>query len=179
MAMDATAVSLAVGANPQHLSGRSRLRLAFHFGIFQAFMPVIGWYLGATVERWVSVFDHWVAAGLLTYLGVKMILSGVRGHADGVEQDPTRGRTLVMLSIATSIDALAVGFSLAMLRVPVAFPALVIGIVTFALSLAGLFIGNRLGEKLGQRMEILGGVILIFIGLRILVVHLQILSLFQ
>ena len=177
MAMDATAVSLCVGANHQANSTRSRLRLAFHFGIFQAFMPVVGWYLGASVEHWVSAIDHWVAAGLLVYLGIKMIRSGWQSQTERCEDDPTRGKTLLMLSIATSIDALAVGFSMAILRVPVVMPALVIGLVTFSFSMLGLLTGSRLSARFGNRMEIMGGVILIFIGLRILATHLQIFNL--
>ena len=170
--MDAFAVSLGVGTGGNATSNRSTLRLAFHLGLFQAFMPVIGWFAGSTIDQYIRDFDHWIAVILLSYVGIRMILEGVRDGPMEFTQDPTRGKTLVILSVATSIDALAVGLSLAMLRVPVIAPALVIGVVTFTLSFLGIKIGSRLGHKFGKRVEILGGIILIGIGLRILITHL-------
>lgn len=173
LAMDATAVCLGVGTT-EHANGlRPRFRLAFHFGLFQFLMPVIGWFAGTTVAPFIAAFDHWVTFGLLAFVGVRMVRSGFDPDAEAYRQDPSRGATLVMLSIATSIDALAVGLSLALLKVSIWYPAAVIGIVTASLSLIGLLLGNRLGEKFGKRMEILGGAILILIGLRILIAHLM------
>ncbi|MEW5872888.1 MAG: manganese efflux pump MntP family protein [Chloroflexota bacterium] len=173
MAMDASAVSLCVGGSPHLRSLRARLRLAFHFGWFQFMMPIIGWLGGSLVSHWVSAFDHWIAAGLLGYVGGKMIREGLQGEGDDCQrEDPTRGKTLVMLAIATSIDALAVGLSLAMLGVEVLTPALTIGLVTFGLSMLALLASGRLGARFGQRMEVVGGLVLIGIGVRILVEHL-------
>jgi putative Mn2+ efflux pump MntP len=172
LAMDAFAVSIGAGTGGQVNDLRSKLRLAFHFGLFQAGMTLIGWLAGTTVQRWISNIDHWVAFGLLAYVGVNMIRSGLGKDGDEKHSNPSKGVTMVFLSVATSIDALAVGISLAMISVPILFTSLLIGVVTFGLSLFGLMAGGKLGEKFGKRMEILGGVILIVIGLRVLTSHL-------
>jgi manganese efflux pump family protein len=174
LAMDAFAVSLGIGTSRQASSVGAKLRLAFHFGFFQFAMPIVGWLAGSTVERFISQFDHWIALILLAYVGVNMIRSGFNPEQESYSNDPSRGKTLVVLAVATSIDALAVGLSLAMLNVQVFTPSLVIGVVTFGLSIVGLLAGNRLGEKFGKRMEIIGGLILIGIGLRILISHLMV-----
>jgi putative Mn2+ efflux pump MntP len=178
LSLDAFAVSIGVGAAQSCPDRRSKLRLALHFGIFQALMPLLGWLVGATAIQFIGQFDHWIALGLLGYVGMNMILSGLKRSAGGSSSDqpcndPSRGRTLVMLSIATSIDAFAVGLSLGLLKVLVLLPALFIGLVTFTLSIAGLFLSQKLGEKFGKWMEIAGGVVLIAIGLRILITHLS------
>lgn len=170
LAMDAFAVSIGAGTGGQVTDLRSKLRLAFHFGLFQAGMTLIGWLAGSTIQRWITGIDHWVAFGLLTYVGVNMIRSGMgKGGDDTKHPNPSRGATMVFLSVATSIDALAVGISLAMLSIPAFYPSVVIGLVTFGLSSFGLLAGSKLGDKFGKRMEILGGVILIGIGLRVLI----------
>jgi putative Mn2+ efflux pump MntP len=171
LAMDAFAVSLGVGTTRFADSARPRFRLAWHFGLFQALMPTLGWLVGTTVVRYIAPFDHWIAFILLAFVGVRMIRSGLSKEAVSHLTDPSRGGTLVMLSVATSIDAFAVGLSLAVLHVPIAYPALVIGVVTGSLSLVGLLLGNRLGKTFGKRMEIVGGVILIAIGIQIVVSH--------
>jgi putative Mn2+ efflux pump MntP len=172
MAMDAFAVSLGIGTTRQASLPRPIFRLSFHFGLFQFFMPILGWLAGSTIASLISRFDHWVAMGLLTFVGVRMIRSGLDPENETYRNDPSRGGTLVMLSVATSIDALAIGLSLAMLQVDILFPSVVIGVVTAGLSLTGLLIGHKLGTRFGKRMEILGGVILIGIGLRVLITHL-------
>jgi manganese efflux pump family protein len=172
LAMDAFAVSIGAGTGGQVDDLRSKLRLAFHFGLFQTGMTLIGWLAGTTVQRWISSIDHWVAFGLLAYVGVNMIRSGLGKGGDDKPSNPSKGFTMVFLSVATSIDALAVGISLAMISIPIIFTSLLIGIVTFGLSSFGLLAGSKLGERFGKRMEILGGVILIVIGLRVLVSHL-------
>jgi putative Mn2+ efflux pump MntP len=152
---------------------RSKARLAFHFGWFQAMMTVLGWLAGSTVVRFIEQFDHWVALGLLSYVGINMIRSGLK--ADGEERyplNPTKGRTLVLLSVATSLDALAVGMSMALLGASIWLPAAIIGVITLGLSVVGLLAGCRLGEKFGKRVEIFGGLLLIAIGLRVLFEHL-------
>ena len=172
LAMDCFAVSLSVGATPHSNSLRARVRLAYHFGFFQGMMTVLGWLAGSTVAHFIAQVDHWVALALLAYVGVSMIRSGLAKGSDAYLRDPSRGRTMVMLSVATSLDAMAIGLSIAMLKVEVWYPSVVIGLVTFALSITGLLLGNRLGARFGKRMEVFGGAILIVIGLRILLTHL-------
>lgn len=171
LAMDAFAVSLGAGAGPHARGGRAVFRLAFHFGLFQFLMPVAGWLAGARVVGLVGAFDHWLAFGLLAFVGGRMIKAGLAHNPEMPRQDPSRGWTLVMLSVATSIDALAVGFSLALLQVSIWLPALVIGVVCGALSVAGMGFGRVLGALVGRRMEVAGGLVLIGIGFRILHVH--------
>jgi putative Mn2+ efflux pump MntP len=173
LAMDAFAVSIGVGLNSPHVSWRTTFRLAWHFGLFQALMPIIGWLAGLSVERWISGVDHWVAFGLLAAIGGHMIYEAIWGDEEArAAKDPTRGTSLVVLSVATSIDALAVGLSLALLGVQIWYPAVVIGIVAFAFTAVGLHLGRRFGALFGRRMEIIGGLILIGIGVKILVDHL-------
>jgi len=172
MAMDAFAVCLGVGTQTASAGPRRTFRLSFHFGIFQFVMPVIGWFAGKTVVQYIAAYDHWVAFGLLAIVGVRMIRSGLDAKSDARLADPSRGWSLVLLSLATSIDALAVGFSLGIIGVTIWYPAVMIGVVTGLISWLGLFLGNRLGEKFGKRVEIAGGILLILIGLRILISHL-------
>jgi putative Mn2+ efflux pump MntP len=173
LAMDAFAVSLGVGTGQSAPDRRSKIRLSFHFGIFQAGMTLLGWLGGVTVVNFISAVDHWVAFILLLFVGGRMIRTGLHPEQQSYHGDPSKGGLMVILSLATSMDALAVGLSMAVLRTPVLIPALVIGMVTFGLSLLGIFSGHRLGARFGKRMEILGGVILIGIGLRVLWTHLM------
>jgi manganese efflux pump family protein len=172
MAMDAFAVCLGAGTQERTSGIRPTFRLAFHFGLFQFLMPIIGWFAGTTIERYIFDYDHWIAFGLLAFVGGRMVWSGFHPQEESQRSDPSRGWTLVLLSIAVSIDALAVGLSLGIIGVTIWVPAVVIGIVTGLLSWLGLILGNKLGEKFGQRMEIIGGIILILLGLRILMAHL-------
>ena len=173
LAMDAFAVSLGVGTNGTAKDNRSVIRLAFHFGLFQGLMTFLGWLAGSTISRWISLFDHWIAFILLVLVGLNMIRSGINSGQKSFKNNPTRGNLMVILSVATSIDALAVGLSLALIDTPIVQTALIIGIITFALSIAGCRLGYRLGEKFGKKMEMVGGVILIGIGFRILISHLM------
>src|SRR5512135_928054 len=134
MSMDAFAVCLGAGTQPRTTGRRPVFRLAFHFGLFQFFMPVIGWFAGTTIVRYISAYDHWVAFGLLAFVGIRMIRSGFELTSSEQKNDPSRGWTLVLLAFATSIDALAVGFSLGMVGVTIWYPAVVIGIVTGLIS---------------------------------------------
>lgn len=172
LAMDATAVSLGVGTTVHASRLRSRVRLAFHFGLFQFLMPVLGWFGGSLFSRYIQSIDHWVVFALLGFVGGKMIREGMDHSGERHVRDPSRGRTMVMLSLATSLDAMAIGVSLALLKVDVWYPAAVIGIVTAFLSYLGITLGRRLGQRFGKRMEIVGGAVLILIGARILVQHL-------
>ena len=174
LAMDAFAVSIATGINLKKVSFRQMFRLSWHFGLFQAMMPVIGWRAGASIRNYIERYDHWIAFGLLSFVGIHMI-KGAFEHDDhkGPPKDQTRGWTLVLLSVATSIDALAVGFSISLLSVSIWTPALIIGIVAGMFSIAGLLMGERIGsaKRLSLYAEIVGGVVLIIIGLNILHEH--------
>jgi putative Mn2+ efflux pump MntP len=172
LAMDCFAVSLGIGTTGYANNPRALFRLAYHFGLFQALMPVLGWLVGTQVSGLVSSFDHWIAFGLLGFVGVRMIRSGLDAEGKSHTKDPSRGGTMVMLSVATSIDAFAIGLTLAMLQVDILYPSVVIGVVTGILSLIGLLLGSRLGAAFGKRMEVVGGVLLIIIGLRVLLSHL-------
>ncbi len=172
LAMDAFAVALAAGASGRTGGARAVFRLSFHFGLFQFLMPVVGWFGGSIVASRIAKFDHWVAFALLGIIGVRMVKSGLGPPERSRLGDPSRGWSLLLLSVATSIDALAVGFSICMLRVNVWYPAAVIGVVAAAMTLVGTKLGCRLGNRLGQRMEILGGLVLLGIGTRVLIQHL-------
>jgi putative Mn2+ efflux pump MntP len=171
LAMDAFAVALAAGGVINPLTRRHLFRLGFHFGLFQALMPIAGWLVGMAVQQWISAYDHWIAFVLLAVVGGRMIQEAFDEKKDKSASDPTRGLTMVMLSVATSIDALAVGLSLAMLGVSVWLPAAVIGAVAGVLTVCGMLLGRRLGNNWGKRVEICGGLVLCIIGLKILLEH--------
>ncbi len=176
LAMDAFAVSLGVGTSPSQNnepSWRRVSRMALHFGIFQGLMAILGWLAGSTIANLISALDHWIAFILLGWVGGRMIQAGFSPEDSCRCEDITHGRTLLVLCVATSIDALAVGLSLAMLQVNIWTASAMIGVVTLFLSLVGGFSGHLMGAKFGKRMEALGGMLLIFIGLRILYTHLS------
>lgn len=174
LAVDAFVVALGVGLAAGGLSRRQEIRLAFHFGLFQFMMPVLGWAAGRSIAPLIQEFDHWVAFALLAFIGGRMVVEGMgRGKEKSFrERDATRGAGLVLLSVATSLDALAAGLSFAALGVRVLPPALLIGGVTMGLSYAGARYGPRLGRALGRGSEIFGGMVLIGIGIKILLEHL-------
>jgi putative Mn2+ efflux pump MntP len=171
LAMDCFTVALGIGTNNRKKSVRMVLRLAWHFGLFQGGMTFLGWYAGSQVADLISRFDHWVAFILLLYVGGKMILESRKDEADCPPGDPTRGGSLVMLSIATSIDALAVGLSLALIDGSILVNSIIIGVASFLLAVAGYLLGDRLGCRFGKRMELIGGLILVGIGIKVLVSH--------
>lgn len=174
LAMDAFAVSLGLGLNLVRASAVQTLRLALFFGLFQFLMPVIGWGAGTTIIGLIEGFDHWVAFALLLGVGGKMIVESFRRSEDFKirKSDPTKGLSLFVLSVATSLDALAVGLSLAALHAAIAYPAAVIGVVAFLMTVVGMKLGPVLGRIMGKRAELAGGLILILIGIKILVDHL-------
>ena len=176
LSMDAVAVSLAASASNRAQGTRAMFRLSFHFGLFQFLMPIVGWFLGVSVARYIGAVDHWVAFALLALVGSRMIWAAVSGAEEELARDPSRGTTLIVLSLATSIDALAIGLTLAMLGARIWYASLVIGVVTGCLSLLAILLGKRVGRAVGMRMGIVGGVALIAIGVRILVEHLSISS---
>ncbi len=172
LAMDASAVCLAAAAAGFAKDARAKFRLSFHFGLFQFLMPLLGWFLGINFVSYFKAFDHWIAFFLLAFVGIRMIWEGMNTTSFTQKKDPSKGMTMVMLSVATSIDALAVGLSLAMLDVNIWYPSIMIGVITTGMSLLAIKIGTKLGTMFGKRMEIFGGVVLIMIGFRILFSHL-------
>ncbi len=168
LALDAFAVSIIVGMTLETITSRHVFRLAFHFGMFQFCMPVIGWLIGEEVAGYVDGYGSWVAFLLLAYVGGKMLWESRRPSSQKSTRDPTRGATLVTLSVATSIDALAVGISMALWGVSVWVPSAVIGLVTAALTIVGIRFGGRLGSGWSHWAEIVGGSVLILIGVRML-----------
>jgi putative Mn2+ efflux pump MntP len=173
LSMDAVTVSLATSAGNRAQGARAAFRLSFHFGLFQFLMPVVGWFLGAGVAPYIGSIDHWVAFVLLVLVGGRMIWAAVSGVDEEPARDPSRGATLILLSVATSIDALAIGLTLAMLGSGIWYASLVIGVVTGCLSFMAIRLGARVGHAVGKRMEVVGGLALIAIGVRILAQHLR------
>ena len=171
LAMDAFAVSITSGLTIKQLRINDALKIAIFFGLFQAIMPLIGWSAGLGFRDFISSIDHWIAFGLLSLIGCKMIYESSKMGINDKKKDPLNVYVLLMLSIATSIDALAVGLSLSFLKVSIALPAIIIGVVTFLLSLFGVYFGNRFGHYFENKIEIIGGLILIGIGIRILINH--------
>ncbi len=171
LGMDCFAVCIAAGTRTR--TGRMKIILltAALFGFFQAGMTLAGWGGGTTIAAFISSYDHWIAALLLWIIGGKMIQEGIRGDHVGADKSLHSLPVLLILAIATSIDALAVGFSFAILDTPVFLPALVIGTGSVLMSLAGFWIGDRFGSWIGTRAEILGGVILVLIGINLLSMH--------
>lgn len=172
LAMDAVAVSVASGVVIKELHVRHALRIALFFGSFQAVMPVVGWLAGLGLKTFIAGVDHWVAFGLLTLIGGKMIYEALTLEQQKKRFDPLNVLVLLVLAVATSIDALAVGLSLSLLQVSIILPVIVIGAVTFVLSLVGVYVGDRFGHLFESKMEIVAGLILIAIGAKIVVEHL-------
>jgi len=173
LALDAFAVSVTCGILAIHPRLSHALRIGALFGVFQAIMPLLGWQAGSLLGEFVTDIDHWVAFALLSLVGVHMIyesVTSVHGHG---QFDPTNIHVLLVLSVATSIDALAAGISFAFFDVAILHTVLVIGIVTFCLSFTGYYLGDRIGHFFEKRIRILGGIILISIGVKILVEHLR------
>lgn len=171
LAMDAFAVSLGKGLTVRHVTVHHALKAGVWFGGFQALMPIVGYALGYSFTDVVASIDHWIAFGLLVLIGLNMIREAVWG--DDEAQDADFGpRTMFVMAVATSIDALAVGVTMAFLNVNIVLAATVIGVITLLLSAWGVYLGSRVGDRLGSRVGILGGVILIALGVKMLVEHL-------
>lgn len=171
LAMDAFAVAIATGVSLKNVSLRQTFRLSWHFGLFQALMPVLGWLLGDSVQGYVEIYAHWVAFGLLVLVGGNMLREAFDADDENTQKrDTTKGMTLVMLSLATSIDAFAVGLSISLLQVSIIYPAIVIGIVAGLFTVAGLHLGKRAAEftRLSPVAEVIGGLVLLLIGINIL-----------
>lgn len=176
LAMDAFAVSICKGLSMKKMEWKKAIVIALYFGIFQALMPVIGFLLGVGFEEKITSIDHWIAFGLLSIIGINMIREAFDNKEDE-ENDSVDFKSMIVLAVATSIDALAVGVTFAFLRVNVILAVAIIGIVTFIISICGVKIGNVFGDKYESKAEIAGGLILILLGLKILLEHLGILVL--
>lgn len=171
LAMDCFAVSLCAATINVKQNFRYRFRISFHFGLFQGGFTLIGYLLGSTVASLIQSIDHWIAFALLAFVATKMIKEGLETNEDFCPSDPSRGKMLVLFSIATSIDALAVGLSLGIINSEIISTSLLIGLTSIVFSLLGLFLGRKLSTLFGKKMEILGGLVLLFIALRILIEH--------
>lgn len=170
--MDAFAVSVTSGIAIRHLRVKHALKIGIFFGSFQAVMPLIGWLAGLSLRDFISGVDHWIAFGLLSLIGCKMVYESFKIKSSERAFNPLNVYVLLILSVATSVDALAIGISFAFQRILIATPIIVIGAITFLLSFLGVFVGNRLGHFFEKKIEIAGGLILIGIGIKILVGHL-------
>lgn len=175
LAMDAFAVAMAAGISLGCIGLRQNFRLAWHFGLFQAVMPIVGWAAGLTIREYIEHYDHWVAFGLLLFIAQGMIRAGAKKEDDACDasKDPTKGLTMVMLSVATSLDALAVGLSLSMINISIWVPSLIIGVVAAAFTTIGMHLGATVSKAavLRRYADLLGAFVLIAIGINILREH--------
>lgn len=179
LSMDAFAVSVCKGLAMRKVNKKQALLIGLFFGGFQALMPLIGWALGVRFEQYITNIDHWIAFVLLVLIGGNMIREACKTEADEEEcvmDPPLSIKELVLLAVATSIDALAVGVTFAFLQYPIVEAMLIIGCTTFVLSIVGVYVGNIFGNKYEKKAQIIGGIILIGIGLKILLEHLGILN---
>ncbi len=175
LSMDGFAVSVCKGLGMRRMRYDQALVISLYFGVFQALMPLIGWLLGTSFSRYIQAFDHWIAFVLLAFLGGKMLWDVFHEKEDGEQESAERRldhRELFMLAIATSIDALAVGIAFACLDVNIWSSISIIGVTTLVISFAGVWIGNRFGNRFQKKAEIAGGLVLILIGVKILAEHL-------
>jgi len=172
LAMDALTVAVTSGIMIKHIHINKALKIGLFFGVFQGVMPILGWLGGLTFKGLISSYDHWIAFILLSIIGGKMIYESFHLDEEEKQYDPLDNYTLFTLAIATSIDALAAGIGLTMINYSIFLAATLIGFVTFTLSFLGVFAGHKFGNYFNKNLEILGGVILILIGVKILLEHL-------
>lgn len=172
LSFDTFAVSVSTGLCLPNLRFVQAIKIALTLGFFQALMPFIGWALGKQISDYISDYDHWVAFGLLLALGTKMIFESFKNDTPEKCLNPLKPLVLIWLAIATSIDALVVGLSFAFLNMNIYSSVIIIGFVTYMVAMLGMLFGKKLGNRLGKRMEIIGGLILIGIGTKILMEHL-------
>ena len=178
LSMDAFAVSVANGMCTKQYKIKYAIKFGLYFGFFQAFMPILGWAAGISFSSYIESIDHWISFILLGFIGGKMIAEGLKGKDDSceVENSDIDSKSLLILAVATSIDALAVGVSFAFLRISIISCAIIIGLVTFCISTAGVYLGKKFGNLFENKAEILGGIILIAIGAKILIQHLELIK---
>lgn len=173
LSMDACATSICKGLSIKKFDIKKGITISLYFGFFQALMPVIGYLLGNTFEHLITKIDHWIAFVLLTTIGAKMIFDSLFSK-DELNNDKIDFKTMFPLAIATSIDALAIGITLSFLKANIIVSSLIIGFITFIVSLLGVKLGNKFGTKYEKKSQIIGGIILIIIGTKILLEHLSI-----
>jgi putative Mn2+ efflux pump MntP len=171
LAMDTFAVSITSGATIKKMHLHHALRIALIFGGFQAIMPLAGWSIGRFAETYIQTYDHWVAFALLVFIGGKMIYEASHLKEDYGRSDPLNLYILLMLAFATSIDAAVVGITLSFINIQIVTPVLIIGAVTFLISFTGMYIGKKSGDYFGKKIEIIGGLVLISIGIKIVIEH--------
>lgn len=176
LAMDAFAVSVCKGLSMKKMNWKNAIIIALYFGIFQAIMPVIGFFFGTTFSSFVSSVDHWITFILLAIIGGNMINDSSDDELEK-RNDNVDIKTMLLLAIATSIDALAVGITFAFLKANLVQSIIIIGLITFVISITGVKIGNKFGDKFQNKAELIGGIILIIIGLKILLEHLELIAL--
>lgn len=175
LAMDAFAVSVCKGLGMRNMRYDQALVIGLYFGLFQALMPLIGWLLGTSFSHYIQAFDHWIAFVLLVFIGGKMLWDAFHEEKEEVAEAADAKldhRELLMLAVATSIDALAVGIAFACLDVEIWSSISMIGVITLCISFCGVWIGNRFGNRFEKKAEIIGGIVLVLIGVKILVDHL-------
>ena len=173
LAMDAFAVSICKGLSMKKMSWKKAIIVGGYFGIFQGLMPVIGYFLGTTFENLVTKIDHWIAFVLLVFIGINMLKEAFGNESENCN-DNVDFKTMVVLAIATSIDALAVGITFAFLKTNIVLASILIAIITFVVCIIGVKIGNKFGDKYERKAETVGGLILILMGIKILLEHLSI-----
>ena len=179
LSMDAFAVALCKGLNMIKINYKHTFIIASFFGGFQALMPLIGWLIGSQFSQYITSFDHWVAFVLLGFIGAKMLYEAFKNEKDDCEccNNSINVKEIFIMAIATSIDALAVGITFAMIPDTNIFISIgIIGVITFVLSGIGVFIGNKFGSKYEQKAQIAGGIILVLMGIKILLEHLGVIS---
>lgn len=172
LSFDSFAVSVSCGLMRREIKFPKACLIAFSLAFFQALFPAIGWFIGATIKDLIASVDHWIAFGLLAFIGIKMIIEGIKPNGTLKNFNPFKLRILIGLSVATSIDALVVGLSFGFLDIPILFPVLVIGVVTFIASMLGMLFGKYIPAKRSHQSLILGGIIITAIGIKILIEHL-------
>ncbi len=175
LAMDAFAVSICKGLSMKKMNWKNAIIIALYFGGFQALMPMIGYFLGTTFESLVTTFDHWIAFVLLSVIGGNMIKESFDKEEEK-KNDDVDFKTMIVLALATSIDALAVGITFAFLDVNLLLAISIIGIITFIISILGVKVGNKFGDRYQNKAELVGGIILVVLGIKILLEHLGIIS---
>lgn len=173
LCFDTFAVSVSSGLLRKEIVFWQAVRIAFFLAVFQAIMPVLGWLGGITIKDWIEPFDHWVALGILSVLGIKMLLESFK-KTEEKNIDPLDIKVIISMALATSIDAFAVGISFAIIEVNMFLAVIIIGSVTFIASMLGILFGKKAGSHFGQKMEIIGGLILIAIGIKIVMEHSQV-----
>ncbi|WP_282014716.1 manganese efflux pump MntP family protein [Marinifilum flexuosum] len=172
LSVDSFAASVCSGLAIKKIRFLQAVKIAFFLALFQGGMPVIGWFIGWEINELIKDFDHWIAFILLAGLGSKMIYESLSNNEEDSSFNPLKLTVLIGISVATSIDALVIGFSMALIDVIIWWPAVIIGVVTFIASMLGMLLGKKIGSQTSKRFEVVGGIVLILIGLRILIEHL-------